>query len=388
MNRAINVCFTSTYDVLDPSFGGGARVLGLLKGLNDLPEIGRLFLIYPFGRTLNKEKTTIHRYFSHRSLGFLHGLKKVSIFDEISPFRNMSLLKTIREFKIDILQNEGIWGGISSTLISSYCNIPIIIDEHNYEAVYAKEVRRSLPIQLYSNWLESRVLRSASHILAVSQADKQNISFAHDIPFEKISVIPNGVTINEVPSINLSEAKSMLQLDGKFVIVFHGRLDYGPNRDAVSIIKDFIVPRVRKRIKNSFFLFVGKNPPYYPLNDSFMRFTGYVPNLNSHLSASDLAIVPLMRGGGTKLKLLDYLAIGMPIVATKKAVEGLPIENNVHALLSDRVDEEFVENIFLLYNDMELRQKLSKNCINLAQQYDWKKIAKVLVQAYRRNLKD
>ena len=73
-----------------------------------------------------------------------------------------------------------------------------------------------------------------------------------------------------------------------------------------------------------------------------------------------MAIVPLLKGGGTKLKLLDYLSVGLPIVTTKKGVEGIEAKNSVHILISNSVDEEFINNIdYLLKNDNE-RLKLVK----------------------------
>jgi glycosyltransferase involved in cell wall biosynthesis len=381
----VNICITGSYDILDPTCGGGARVRGLIKGLSKASEINKIVVVCPFARAFHGKNISSYIYFSHRNFNFLKAYHKVGIVDEINPFRNKTLMKIIRKFNVDILQNESIWGGLSLAAVSKYCHTPLVIDEHNFEAEYTKAVKRSATIQLYSRWLESNVLKLAQHLLTVSEEDKRNISRVYGISSHKTTVIPNGVDFARFNPSDFRKTKmrSELRLNDKFVLVFHGSLDYGPNREAVTKIIDFILPQLQRIVPNSFFLIVGRNPPQFNYDNRLLKFTGFVPNLNDYLAACDLAIVPIQTGGGTKMKLLDYLAMGMPIVATRKAVEGLPVENNVHALLSDEVDEKFIENVLTLYNDVELKQKLSKNCRNLAKRYDWSVISNELVKVYR-----
>ncbi len=382
----VNICITASYDILDSTYGGGARVKGLLKALSETSEIDKIVVVYPFAKTYYNKNIVVKNYLSHRSFNFLRAFHNVSIIDEINPFRTATLIKIVRKFNINLLQNESIVGGLNSAAVSKYCNIPLVIDEHNFEADITKEVRRNRLIQLYSKWLENSVIKSAAFTLTVSEEDRRKISLAYDIDYSKTAVIPNGVDYTTF-HLNTNQkviAKSKLQLDGKFVLFFHGSLDYGPNKEAVTLISDFVLPRVVRKIPNAFFLIVGRNPPLLSYDPHFLKFTGYVPNLIDYLAASDLAIVPLLRGGGTKTKLLDYLASGVPIIATRKAVEGLPLENNVHALLSETVDEDFIENILTLYNNQILSENISRNCQKLAEKYDWKSISRKLVQIYQK----
>lgn len=385
----VNLCITGAYDILDPSYGGGTRLLGLLKGLREIAQIKKIVLVYPFAKSLYGRNADIYTYLSHRSFNILKPVHNIAIVDELNPFRISSLTKIVRKFDIDILQNESIWGGIGSASVAKYCDIPFVIDEHNFEAEFTKEVGRSRMIQLYAIWLESSAVRLADHVLTVSDEDKRKVSSTYGIALNKNTVIANGVDTVKFHPISAHErvrARSKLQLNEKFIIVFHGSLDYGPNREAVIKISDFILPEVVKHIPNVLFLIIGRNPPLVPYNHHFLRFTGYVQDLAGHLAISDVAIAPILRGGGTKLKVLDYLAMGIPLVATKKAVEGLAIKNNRHALLSDDVDYKFVENILALYNDESFRQKLSKNSRMLAEKYSWNNISKALVQVYQKLL--
>jgi glycosyltransferase involved in cell wall biosynthesis len=202
----------------------------------------------------------------------------------------------------------------------------------------------------------------------------------------KTSVIPNGIDYMKFNLTNTQKTKikNYLKLNNKFVIIFHGSLDYGPNRDAVYKINDFIIPQVIKKIPNAIFLIMGRNPPTIINQSHYLKLTGYVPNLVNYLAAGDMAIVPILKGGGTKLKIFDYLAAGLPIVATYKAIEGVPLKNKVHVLLSDTINEEFIENILTLYNDQSYRERLSENCKNFAENYDWKNISQTLIQVYKK----
>jgi glycosyltransferase involved in cell wall biosynthesis len=151
-------------------------------------------------------------------------------------------------------------------------------------------------------------------------------------------------------------------------------------------IIDFVLPQIIKRIPNAFFLIIGKNPPSVPYDPRFLKFTGYVSDLTKYLAASDVAILPFSKGGRCKVKILEYLAMGIPVVATKKAAEGLPLRNGVNAMLSDAVDCEFINNVLALYNDSSLYEKISKNGRALSEKYDWRIICNRLFQLYRRLL--
>lgn len=95
-----------------------------------------------------------------------------------------------------------------------------------------------------------------------------------------------------------------------------------------------------------------------------------------------MLLLCLFRGGGTKLKILDYLSMGLPIVATRKAVEGLPLRHKVNCLLSECVDQDFISNILLLNADIGLAEALSIKARMFSMKYDWRKIGEELGKVY------
>ncbi len=381
---AINLCITASYNILDPSYGGGVRVLNLLKQLNESAEINKIIVVVPYIQHLDLEKITLFSYPSHRDFKLFKSLNKINIIDEINPFKPIQLIRLIKKYKINILQNENIWGGLSSIIASSYCHVPLIIDEHNFEAGYAIELKHNKLLQIYIKILESMAAKYSRHIITVSMEDKEKISFVYNIPLNKISVIPNGVNfkITAINKLEKSNLRSKLHLNNKFVIVFHGSLDYGPNKDVVILINDFIIPKIINKIPNVLFLVIGRNPPKIFKQSPFIKLTGFVSNLNEYLISSDLAVVPLLRGGGTKLKILDYVAASLPIVATKKAFEGLPLINNESVLLSNNVDEKFINNILKVYNNYIFYYKLANRSNEVKNIYDWSNVVKKLINIY------
>lgn len=111
--------------------------------------------------------------------------------------------------------------------------------------------------------------------------------------------------------------------------------------------------------------------------------TGYVENLSEYIAAADLAVVPLLSGGGTKLKMLEYMACGKPIVSTIKAGEGLDLENGKDILMTKYPDMEFVNSIQLLIRDSSLRIRIGSNAREKIEKlYNWEQNAKKAVEVY------
>ncbi len=183
--------------------------------------------------------------------------------------------------------------------------------------------------------------------------------------------------------IKKSESKitSKYALQDKIVLIFHGALGYPPNKQAISILNDFILPSVLKNDSSVRLLLVGNNPP--SVNDKNVIITGYVENLPEHIAAADIAVVPLLNGGGTRIKILEYMASGKPIVSTNKGAEGLEVENGLDILMSKNPDSEFIHLIMELIDKPELRKSIGSKARQKAELlYDWKQTGKSAFEAY------
>ena len=98
--------------------------------------------------------------------------------------------------------------------------------------------------------------------------------------------------------------------------------------------------------------------------------------------SSEICIGPIFRGGGTKLKLLEYAAAGRPVVATYKAIEGLNMVNGVNGLFHSEVNEAFLESIRSLLSDEKLSKEIGENNKKLSREFDWNSIGQKLFSKY------
>ncbi|MGZ4882134.1 MAG: glycosyltransferase, partial [Halobacteriota archaeon] len=113
-----------------------------------------------------------------------------------------------------------------------------------------------------------------------------------------------------------------------------------------------------------------------------VRCLGFVEDLYALLKRADIAVVPLKRGGGTRLKILDYFAAGLPVVTTRKGIEGIEAQDKVHALIVDDT-EDLIGALRYLIGHPEERERISTNALELVKnQYDWDIIGEALNQRY------
>jgi glycosyltransferase involved in cell wall biosynthesis len=131
------------------------------------------------------------------------------------------------------------------------------------------------------------------------------------------------------------------------------------------------------------FLVGGSEFPKFQKNN--IKSVGSIDNLRTYPCASDIAIVPIGHGGGTKLKVLDYLSFGMPMVTTEKGIEGLKVRHNEEALVSRDADEQFLANLKHLIDNESKRIRIGMNARVLAErEYDWTAIGTKLNDLYQR----
>jgi glycosyltransferase involved in cell wall biosynthesis len=213
---------------------------------------------------------------------------------------------------------------------------------------------------------EQRGVDAADVVVFQSEADRE----AFDVPPEVVAeVIPNGTDVERVRNaVDPDGLVADLGLNASApVCVFLGSYDYDPNHAAARTIIDEIAPA----LPDVEFLLVGRNPPETDLENVYTP--GFVDNLADAFHVSDVALCPLPRGSGTKLKMLDYLAAGLPIVTTTVGIQGLPVDDRVHALVRDE-PAEMIEAIRTLLDSPARWEELSTNARRLGERYDWEKL--------------
>lgn len=208
------------------------------------------------------------------------------------------------------------------------------------------------------------VARSARAVLVCSNEDK---TYLRSFGVSHAEFVPNGT------AIEFAGNKYDPRIADRMA-VFLGNMEYKANMDAVIYFDREILPLLKKTTPGFILDVIGPKPADTSQVSSSIRFLGFVDDIASELRNYKTMIVPLRYGGGTKLKVIDAMAAGVPIVTTSVGAEGLNIEQGRHALITDTPDT-FASAIETVSRDPELAAKLSQNAYELAEKhYSWKNI--------------
>ncbi len=314
----------------------------------------------------------------------------------LSPLPDMALRlqsKTMREKfaellreKFDAIQIEGIeMAPYAVAAPFAVRSARLIFDDHNAEAQLqrtafesdARNVTR-WHAALYS-WIqwkkleryERAVCRGADSVVAVSEADARALR-GLDSSLD-VTVIPNGVDVEHfVPSDKVC-AKPLAE----FSLVFTGKMDFRPNIDAMLWFCDAILPRIRAEVPRAHIVIVGQKPAARILarqKRNGVEVTGWVPDTRPYVADAAVYIVPLRMGSGTRLKVLEAMAMGKAIVSTTRGIEGIDLVPGRDALIAD-TPETFARTVIDLLRDPDRRRELGQAARALAEsKYDWRKI--------------
>ena len=189
---------------------------------------------------------------------------------------------------------------------------------------------------------------------------------------ERIQVVSNGVDAGDL-RVNGAPTPAAL--------IYPGALTYSANYDAVRHFLSDIFPQVRQARPDATFAVTGSTDGValdaLPRRDG-VTFTGYLPDVKPVVADSDVCVVPLRVGGGTRLKIIQSLALGTPVVSTAKGAQGLDVTPERDILIAD-APRAFAEQVVRVVNDRGLRARLSANGKELvARRYTWDRIAQQL----------
>ena len=312
-------------------------------------------------------------------------------FLDFNPFYITKIIKILKKYKIDLIHVDYPYG---INILRFLTNIPISYCAYGVEALYWKYVGSSyykIPSWLkkfysfYIYFLEKYAIKVSKIILAYSKEDEKNFFRIYKIPSKKVHTVKSGYNkeIYDHP-IKKSLAREKLKIEKRnFIVIFHGSYYINvANIEAINIIRKKIAPNIDNN--NIIFLIAGRMPNFR--NQKNLKFIGFVKDLNCFLYAADLAIVPIFRGSGVRLKMIDYLSARIPMVTTKKAVEGLILKNDVHTLIIEgkNIEKEIIEKIIEVKTNPNKLRKFKENIETLLKvHYDWDIILKTLEKKYK-----
>lgn len=146
-------------------------------------------------------------------------------------------------------------------------------------------------------------------------------------------------------------------------VAFLGSMDWLPNIEAVEFFVDNVLPRIHEELPGCRLRIIGRNPAPSILRlaakNPLIEATGTVDDVRPHLGASQVMVVPLLSGGGTRIKIFEAMALGIPVVSTSIGAEGLGVSHQNEILLAD-APEDFAGAVVRLLRDPALREELSR----------------------------
>ncbi|MGB0514832.1 MAG: glycosyltransferase, partial [Wenzhouxiangellaceae bacterium] len=182
--------------------------------------------------------------------------------------------------------------------------------------------------RLWLKRVEVDLANACDQVITVSDRDRELLADA-GVREGLIHTIPHGVDLTKFRDAAAFDWRTELGLTPEVVLlVYHGIYSYPPNLEAVEELSNRVLPALAQRGLKAQVLAIGPEPP----NESLpgVTFTGPVDDLAARIKGADLAVMPLRKGGGTRMKILDYFAAGVPVISTAKGMEGLPIEPGRH----------------------------------------------------------
>jgi glycosyltransferase involved in cell wall biosynthesis len=271
----------------------------------------------------------------------------------------------------------------------------LVFDDHNAEYVlqqraFETDVRqpRRWVAAAYSlvQWqrlrtYERRACQAADRVVAVSDTDAQALGTL--APTLAPAVVPNGVDLEyytePVPPLDPPGGP------GADDLVFTAKMDFRPNVDAVLWFAQEVLPLIRRQSPGTRFWVVGKDPHprLAPLaGDPAVELTGWVEDVRPYIAGAGVYVIPLRIGGGTRLKVLEAMAMGKAIVSTALGCEGFDLVPDQELVVAN-APEEFATGVLALLRDPKRRERMGRAARRFAgSRYDWHIIVPRLEQVY------
>jgi len=247
--------------------------------------------------------------------------------------------------------------------------IPSIFEEAELGAYWPYQTRETLAwtaIQRRFTWAKhrrfmARLLENFRICTVASEVERKLLTAAAPA-FRSVHVIPNCVDLDRCHRASLSRAPGSL--------IFTGSLRYAPNRDAMTWFLNEIYPTIRAEMPVCLKITGEPGPLAFP-STTDVELTGKVSDVHSLVATSSVSLAPIRSGGGTRLKILESIALRTPVVATSKAVEGLGALDGEHLHIAD-TPRDFAQAVLRFLREPDYARRIADNAFKLVRdRYDW-----------------
>jgi len=364
--------------------GGKVRLYNLIKHLSEKNEVYLLAYIEP---STDKSCVDLAKEFCTGVFPVLREEEKRIIRDDlprsVSFFYTQAMIDELKKVldivKPDVVQLDFL---IMTEYVKHIKNVPVFYTEHDMGLLDFNQSFHDRDLddnKRFFEWkklvqYEKKILDFFTSVIVLTERDKGLIENLNSNI--KATIIPTGVDTEFYKPNDCTDKEKSL--------VFVGHYKHFPNLDAIVYFVKNIYPKVIEKISNIKLYIVGSGVTkrVEDLKNNNIIVTGEVEDIRQYLKRPNIFVAPVRLGGGIKGKVLEAMAMGVPVVATKEAVSGIDYSIGEFALISDD-PKVFAENIIKLYNDGSIYNTLSVNSRKIVENnYNWKKIAEKLNDFY------
>ena len=264
-------------------------------------------------------------------------------------------------------------------------DLPGVLSQQNVDSAIWRRLcdETTHPFYKLAYWTQQLAFQHYERVLSpkfdavTCTSDIDAAVFQRHCPENTITIIPNGVDVAHYQPDFTSEAPAHL--------IYIGSMDWYPNEDAVAFFADEVLPRIQEKVPAVHFSIVGGNPSARVqklAEREGIIVTGRVPEIKPYFAEATVFVVPLRIGSGTRLKILEALAMGKAIVSTSVGAEGLDLKDGEEIFIADE-PIVFADAVIRLLTDTTLRRRTGENGrARVERDYDWRSIGEKLHHLY------
>jgi polysaccharide biosynthesis protein PslH len=401
----LNILYVSQMPASPPRFGAQARIHGLMTQLARRHDLTATMLVddefdaeecrqamQAYCREVVLVPNPRGRQGLAKRLLQVRSLASVRSFDRLRvtlPALQQAMDRVLRARRFDVVNLEFPYLGHYQLRQAPPGMRPpaLVVDSHEIAYDLARQFARSggsVGRRVYAgaNWRKLRreelgTYREADGVYLCSALDERRL--LSEAPGVRTAVVPNAADIEY-----FQRRATDPPPDGRTVIYF-GLLSTVPNIDAVVHFVQVIWPHIAKANPDARFKVIGGRPPpsLRALAGPRVELTGFVSDLRPHLSAAAAVVVPLRLGGGTRLKIVEAMAMGKAIVSTTLGAEGIEVVTGRDILVEDE-PAAFADAVNRLLAEPDLAARIGRSARQLAvERYGWSEAARTLEGFYR-----
>ena len=309
---------------------------------------------------------------------------------------SLQLARLLKENTYDLIQLEGLYLSPYIDLIREDSpQTPVVLRAHNIEHEIWDRQAQKASSRLRKRYLEetAKRIRTYQETLLWEKAYDAIIPItARDASkLEKMGVSSTPLHVSTA-GFDLNKIEENKDIEVEFPSLFYiGALDWAPNQEGMKWFFKEVWPILHKRYPELNFYLAGRRMPANFSNmapDDNVKVLGEVDDAYSYMSSKAIMVVPLLSGGGMRVKIVEGMALGKAIVASSIAAEGIPVNHGEHIMIADE-PIDFANAISVLVEQKGMVEVLGKNAQKMIQtQFSNRQIVKELLAFYEENFFD